>query len=84
MCLAVPGKIVEISRTDGAYPLGRVDFQGSTVEVCLALVPESIEGDWVLVHAGFAITALEESEALKTWDYLREAGLADALPEGEG
>jgi len=45
--------------------------------VSLTLVPEAGEGDWVLVHAGYAISTLDESEALKTWQYLKDAGLAD-------
>jgi len=76
MCLAVPGKIVALDRPDGAFPFGTVDFQGSRVEVSLALVPEAGMGDWVLVHAGFAISRLEESEAKETWKYLKEAGIA--------
>ncbi|MFH1843398.1 MAG: HypC/HybG/HupF family hydrogenase formation chaperone [bacterium] len=80
MCLAVPGKIVAVpdpGRKSDLFPTGpgRVDFQGSVAEVSLLLVPEAQIGDWVLVHAGCAITTLDETEALATWDYLREAGL---------
>lgn len=77
MCLAVPGKIVELKEAAGALPAGTVDFQGSRVEVSLALVPEAGPGDWVLVHAGFAISRLDEAEARETWRYLEEAGLLD-------
>ncbi len=76
MCLAVPGKIVAILEPSGPSRTGIVDFQGSRVEVGLALVPDVIEGDWVLVHAGFALNRLDEAEALETWHYLKEAGLA--------
>jgi len=76
MCLAVPGKIVEILEVDGGWRAGAVDFQGSRVHVGLALVPEAAKGDWVLVHAGFAISRLSEEEARETWRYLEDAGLA--------
>ena len=66
MCLAVPGKIVAIREPQGPSRTGIVDFQGSRVEVGLALVPEVIEGDWVLVHAGFALNRLDEAEARET------------------
>lgn len=70
MCLAVPGRIVE-RRGD----LAKVDFQGTRLEVCLTLTPEAESGDWVLVHAGFAISELDENDARQTWAYLREAGI---------
>ena len=73
MCLAVPGQIVQ-RRGDVA----RVDFQGTRLEVNLVLTPEAQPGDWVLVHAGFAIGELDESAARETWDYLREAGIEGA------
>ncbi|MBU0754113.1 MAG: HypC/HybG/HupF family hydrogenase formation chaperone [Planctomycetes bacterium] len=75
MCLAVPGKIVEMKDHEGSFPTGTVDFQGSRIEVSLALVPGAGRGDWVLVHAGFAISRLEEAEAMETWDYLKQSGL---------
>ncbi|MHC4942234.1 MAG: HypC/HybG/HupF family hydrogenase formation chaperone [Planctomycetota bacterium] len=76
MCLAVPGKIVALKDEGGAFPSATVDFQGSRLEVSLALVPDAGVGDWVLVHAGYAISQLDEAEALETWKYLEEAGLA--------
>lgn len=83
MCLAVPGKIIARAASSADLPLGTVDFQGSQVEVSFALVPEAEVGDWVLVHAGFAITLLDEAEARETWHYLEEAGLVDSFP-GDG
>ncbi len=77
MCLAVPGKIIERSEESGDFPIGTVDFQGSTMEISLALVPEAEVGDWILVHAGFAINRLDEADARETWHYLEEAGLVD-------
>jgi hydrogenase expression/formation protein HypC len=77
MCLAVPGRIVSIRNNGTIEASGVVDFQGTTVEVGLAMVPEAVQGDWVLVHAGFAISRLDEAEARETWQYLEEAGLAE-------
>jgi len=83
MCLAVPGKIVQITK-DEADPIAghvaAVDFQGSVVEVSLALTPEATVGDWVLVHAGFAITLIDEEDARETWEYLSFQG-AGEVPE---
>ena len=81
MCLAVPGKIIEC-RDDEIT----VDMQGNRVKASRLLTPEAGVGDWVLVHAGFAISQLDEADALETWDYLRQA-LGEELDEqigGEG
>jgi hydrogenase expression/formation protein HypC len=67
MCLAVPAHIVEASENEAV-----VDLQGNRMRVSTVLTPEAALGDWVLVHAGFAITRIEEREALETWDYLRQ------------
>ena len=84
MCLAVPGRIVELMAEEsdpGGGPVGTVDFQGSQVDVSLAMVPEAAAGDWVLVHAGFAIALLDEADARQTWEYLQEAGLGEMPAE---
>ncbi len=78
MCLAIPGKILNIQESPpggGMGPLARVDFQGSQIEVSLAMVPDAKQGDWILVHAGFALNVLDEQEARETWQYLEEAGI---------
>jgi hydrogenase expression/formation protein HypC len=87
MCLAVPGRIVEILDDGGGSgsapalgPVATVDFQGSRVDVSLAMAPEAGVGQWVLVHAGFAIAVLDEDEARQTWEYL-QAGGAGEMPE---
>ena len=75
MCLAVPGKILSVSDS-GDPVIGRkamIDFQGSRLEASLAMTPEAGPGDWVLVHAGFAMTVLDEEEARQNWEMLREA-----------
>ena len=68
MCLAVPGRIIACHDEEMT-----VDFQGNRVEVSRLLTPEAGVGDWVLVHAGFAIAQLDEEEARQTWDYLQQA-----------
>ena len=77
MCLGIPGKIVSI-RGD----LAEVDFGGVAREVSLLLCPEVHEGDYVLVHVGFAIQRLEEKEALETLALLSE--MERRWDEGEG
>ena len=81
MCLGIPGKVVEI-RDDGALRMARVDFGGVRKEACLAYLPEVVLGDYVIVHVGFAISQLDEEEALKTLELLRmidEEGMAMEL-----
>ena len=71
MCLAVPGRIIEI-RDDQVSPTGTVDFGGVCKEINLSFVPEAKTGDYVLVHAGFALNTIDEDEANKVFEYLRE------------
>ena len=84
MCLAVPGRILSID--DGDTALGRtgtVDFQGNRAETSLVLTPEARAGDWVLVHAGFALQVVDEADALETWKYLEACGAeGTSTPEG--
>jgi hydrogenase expression/formation protein HypC len=68
MCLAVPGKVLACSAEEAL-----VDLQGNRLKVSKVLTPEAGVGDWVLIHAGFAITTIEEADALETWEYLRGA-----------
>ena len=70
MCLAVPGRILSVAGDDPLLREGRVDFAGIVRQVSLACVPEAAPGDWVLVHAGFAITVLDEAAAARTLAYL--------------
>jgi len=65
MCLAVPGRVAELYESDGVT-MARVDFGGVTREACMAYLPEAQLGQYVLVHAGFAITMLDEEEAQRT------------------
>ncbi len=80
MCLAVPGKIISISENDDPIlRTGKVSFGGIIKEVNLAYVPEAQVGDYVIVHVGFAISKLDEAEAQKTFEYLREIGELEQL-----
>ena len=82
MCLAVPGKVLSVSGVDPLQRSGRVSFGGIVKEVSLAYVPEAAPGDYVIVHVGFAISTLDESEAHRVFDYLREMDeLKDELKE---
>lgn len=72
MCLGVPGKILTIEPNELGMAMGRVSFAGVVKEVCLAYVPEARVGDYVVVHVGFAISIVDEAEAAKVFDYLRE------------
>ena len=73
MCLAIPGKIVDKQERDGAL-LGRVDFGGVIREVHLDFVPEAQVGEYVIVHVGFALNRLNEEEAQRTFEILKEMG----------
>lgn len=71
MCLGVPGKILETHERDGLL-MGQVDFGGIRREVCLAYTPEAAVGEYVIVHAGFALNVISEQEAQETLDLLRQ------------
>ncbi|MCS7337742.1 MAG: HypC/HybG/HupF family hydrogenase formation chaperone [Verrucomicrobiae bacterium] len=79
MCLAVPGKIESIEASDPLTRLGKVNFGGVVREVSLALVPDAQVGDYVVVHAGFAINRLDEAEAQKVFEYIAALGTAPGL-----
>jgi hydrogenase expression/formation protein HypC len=83
MCLAVPGKIVEIAG-EGELRMGKVDFAGVQRQACLAYVPEAQLGDYVLVHVGFAISRIDEQQAMETLEALREIGELGELDAPEG
>ena len=68
MCLAVPAQVVDCSGDEAT-----VDLQGNTLRISKIMTPGVARGDWVLVHAGFAIAQLDEADARETWDYLRQA-----------
>lgn len=73
MCLAVPGKLIEIFE-EASLKMGRVDYGGTVTKACLEYVPEARLGQYALVHAGFAISILDEEEAQKSlaaWQELK-------------
>ena len=72
MCLAIPGNIISISGDDPLSIMGRVNFAGIIKDVSLAYVPEAVVGDYVIVHAGFAISVLDAEEANRVFEYLQE------------
>ena len=74
MCLAVPGKILEITEADELFRTAKVSFGGAAIAVNLTFVPEAKIGDYVLVHVGFALNIIDEEEAAKTLDYLKQMG----------
>jgi len=77
MCLAVPGQILPLSGDDPITRSGRVSFGGVVKEVSLAYVPEAAVGDYVIVHAGFALNVIDEDEAQKTFELLSQLDLGD-------
>jgi hydrogenase expression/formation protein HypC len=76
MCLAIPGKVEEIT-TDGMIRVGRVNFGGVVKNVCLDYVPEVEVGDYTIVHVGFAISKIDEETAEQTLRDFKELGLLD-------
>jgi hydrogenase expression/formation protein HypC len=83
MCLAVPGKIVSTSGADFART-AQVSFGGIVKEVSLAYVPEACEGHYVLVHVGFAISVVDEAEAMRTFEILKQMGELEELKRQTG
>ena len=81
MCLAVPGKLVSVDEGPALTRTGKVNFGGILKEVHLAYVPEAKLGDYVLVHVGFALSIVDETEANQVFEYLKKM---DELAELEG
>lgn len=82
MCLAVPGKVIDIQGDDPFLRTARVSFAGVIKNVSLACAPEAKLGDYVLVHVGVAISIVDEKEAEETYAYLKEMGELDGLDGG--
>jgi len=81
MCLAIPGKVVSISGDDPLTRLGKIDFSGVIKQASLAYVPEVQVGDYVIVHVGFALSKVDEAEAQKFFEYLKQMGELGELEE---
>jgi hydrogenase expression/formation protein HypC len=76
MCLAIPGKVEEIT-IEGDLRVGRVNFGGVVKRVCLDYVPEVEVGDYTIVHVGFALSKIDEETALKTLEDFRAMGMLE-------
>ncbi|OCB72007.1 hydrogenase assembly protein HupF [Flavobacterium piscis] len=75
MCLAIPGRLEKVTiELDETFRIGNVSFEGIIKEVNLALVPEAKVGDYLLVHVGAAIGIIDEAEAKKTMEVLKQMG----------
>ncbi|MDT8415747.1 MAG: HypC/HybG/HupF family hydrogenase formation chaperone [Flavobacteriaceae bacterium] len=73
MCLSIPGKLIEITnQLDDTFRVGKVSFDGIVKKVSLTLVPEAKIGDYVMVHVGAAIGIVDEEEAKKTFELLKQ------------
>ena len=72
MCLAVPGKIISINHDEPLLRIGRVSFGGLIKQVSLAYVPQAQIDDYVIVHAGFALSIIDQNEAQQTLDYIQQ------------
>lgn len=81
MCLAIPGRVLEVDEGDAEFRTGAVDFAGVRRQVSLAFTPEVKPGEYVLVHAGFALQVVDEAEAARTLEDLRRMG---EMAEAEG
>ncbi|MBI3761147.1 MAG: HypC/HybG/HupF family hydrogenase formation chaperone [Chloroflexi bacterium] len=81
MCLGIPGKVTELYQANG-MKMGKVDFGGVVKEACLEYLPDIQIGDYTIIHVGFGISQLDEEEAQRTLELLREMDmLAGELPE---
>ncbi len=76
MCLAVPGKVIEV-RDDRGTRMATVNFDGILKEICLAYLPDIGVGEYVIVHVGFAISRLDEESAMETLAMFRELGILE-------
>jgi len=74
MCLAVPGKIVSIDKSNPELKMAKVTFSGVAKEICIEWLPDVKVGDYVLVHVGFALNKIDEKDAEETLRILREMG----------
>lgn len=82
MCLAIPGKVVSIAGDEPLNRVGKVNFGGIVKEASLAYVPEVNVGDYVIVHVGFALSKVDEDEAQKVFEYLRQMDELGELGSG--
>lgn len=80
MCLSIPGRLIAIDEVlDDTFRTGKVSFDGVVKKVSLTLVPEAKLNDYVMVHVGAAISVVDEAEARKTFEILKQLGELDEL-----
>lgn len=82
MCLGIPGKVIDIWEEAGTR-MSTVEFGGTTKTVCLAYLPDMAVGEYTIVHAGFAITRLDEASAQETLRMFADLGVLDEELAGE-
>jgi hydrogenase expression/formation protein HypC len=83
MCLAIPGKLIEIKQDSSGVRMGKANFGGIVKQVCLEYTPEVELGDYVLVHVGFSLSRVNEDEAVRTYKLLEEMDQLGELQAGE-
>jgi hydrogenase expression/formation protein HypC len=81
MCLAIPGRVIEVFEDQPPFNAGLVEFAGVRRQVSFACVPDARDGDYVLVHAGVAITKIDLAEANKVLEALADLGLDEEFPD---
>ncbi len=79
MCLAIPGKLIEIVADPSGIRMGKANFGGIVKKICLEYTPEAKVDDYVLVHVGFALSIVDEEEAKRAYDLLKEMSQLDEL-----
>ena len=72
MCLAIPGKLLDVESDANGVRMGRANFGGIVKQVCLEYTPDALPGDYVLVHVGFALGKVDQAEAERTYKLLEE------------
>ena len=80
MCLGIPGRVVETYQEHGIL-MGKIDFSGVSKRACLEHVPDVKIGEYVIVHVGFALSRIDEAEAQRVLDFLRQIKQDDELAE---
>lgn len=84
MCLSIPGKLTSITnQLDDTFRIGKVSFGGIVKDVNLSMVPEARVGDYVLVHVGVAIGTIDEEEAQRTFEYIKQIGELNELADDQ-
>lgn len=81
MCLGIPGRVTSVANDDGGTAWGMVEFDGVRRRVCLACVPHVRNGDYVIVHAGMAISQVDEDEATRVFELVRTLQQSDGWDE---